>query len=59
MYKNKPKFYLRLDEVEWEAGYKAGNSSNGKELDPCYKAKSKAYCAGYIAGQKAKEGDNS
>lgn len=54
-YKNMPRMFLRLDQEEWKAGYKDGKSTS----EPCCKAKSKAYYAGYIAGQKSKEeGDN-
>lgn len=60
-YKKKRKFYLKLDEVEWEAGYKLGISLETGQLEALCEGKTKAFCSGVKDGQeerKAKEGDN-
>lgn len=57
MYKER-KYYLKLDQAEYAAGYKLGLSLEEHSEALC-EGKSEAFCNGYIAGQKAKEeGDN-
>ena len=61
MYKEKRKYYLKLDQAEWDAGHKLGLSLEDEQLETFCKGKSKAFCSGVKDGQeerKAKEGDN-